>query len=315
MDRGLFRWGPRPAGSGANRILLPKSRSLGPSSGEGIPGRRMPVREVPCQGLPSSAKRPSTGTSTGSAEPMGKSPPRCRSRFGRDWLCPSDRFFSRAGVGSPWGRNAVSVTPVLPTTSSKTGASRTWTSRFARRFCRFRRVRSWLRLHSIPTGSGAWTRKRDDAGVRVGGPVDRTRWWWSLGLRFTLPSLPSGEGTVSRLVRGKTIRRLVVMAALGLGGCASIEETALPQPVSPPPIAPPAVPAPSGLRAGFGTRDITPPPGVGMSCLLSRQPAGGGLSATAVRAGHRLWRMTRGSAWRWSLPISGMVSIRPSSPR
>ena len=28
------------------------------------------------------------------------------------------------------------------------------------------------------------TRRR---GVRVGGPVDRTRWWWSLGLRFTLP--------------------------------------------------------------------------------------------------------------------------------
>ena len=25
MDRGLFRWRPRPAGSGANRILLPKS--------------------------------------------------------------------------------------------------------------------------------------------------------------------------------------------------------------------------------------------------------------------------------------------------
>ena len=82
---------------------------------------------------------------------------------------------------------------------------------------------------------------------------------------------------MSRLVRrGKTIRRLVVMAALGLGGCASIEETALPRPVSPPSTAPPAGPVPGGLRAGFGARDITPPPGVGMSSFSadSRQAVG-----------------------------------------
>ena len=68
----------------------------------------------------------------------------------------------------------------------------------------------------------------------------------------------------------------MVMAALGIGGCASIEETALPRPVSPPPIAPPIARAPGGLRAGFGTRDITPPPGVGMSSFSadSRQAVG-----------------------------------------
>ena len=36
-----------------------------------------------------------------------------------------------------------------------------------------------------------WVRGLDPetnrSGVHVGGPVDRTRWWWSLGLRFTLP--------------------------------------------------------------------------------------------------------------------------------
>ncbi len=81
---------------------------------------------------------------------------------------------------------------------------------------------------------------------------------------------------MSRFVRGKTIRGLVVMAALGLGGCASIEETALPRPVSPSPTGPPAGPVPGGLRAGFATQDITPPPGVGMSAFSadSRQAVG-----------------------------------------
>ena len=36
-----------------------------------------------------------------------------------------------------------------------------------------------------------WVRGLDPetrlSGVTVGGPVDRTRWWWSRGLRFTLP--------------------------------------------------------------------------------------------------------------------------------
>lgn len=36
-----------------------------------------------------------------------------------------------------------------------------------------------------------WVRGLDPetrrVGMRVGGPIDRTRWWWSVGLRFTLP--------------------------------------------------------------------------------------------------------------------------------
>ena len=69
---------------------------------------------------------------------------------------------------------------------------------------------------------------------------------------------------------------LGVTVALGLSGCASIQETALPRPVSPPPAAPPPAPVPGGLRAGFGARDITPPPGVGMSAFSadSRQAVG-----------------------------------------
>ena len=69
---------------------------------------------------------------------------------------------------------------------------------------------------------------------------------------------------------------LFLMALLGLSRCASIQETALPQPVSPPPTAPPPAPVPGGLLAGFGARDITPPPGVGMSAFSadSRQAAG-----------------------------------------
>ena len=74
-------------------------------------------------------------------------------------------------------------------------------------------------------------------------------------------------------------RLLTVLGLLGvsgLSGCASIQETALPQPVSPPPTAPPPAPVRGGLRAGFGTRDITPPPGVGMSAFSadSRQAVG-----------------------------------------
>ena len=72
------------------------------------------------------------------------------------------------------------------------------------------------------------------------------------------------------------MRVLGLSGLLGLSGCASIQETALPQPVSPPPTAPPSAPVPGGLLAGFGTRDITPPPGVGMSAFSadSRQAAG-----------------------------------------
>ena len=80
--------------------------------------------------------------------------------------------------------------------------------------------------------------------------------------------------------RAMAVPRLLTVLGLlgvsGLSGCASIQETALPQPVSPPPTAPPPAPVPGGLRAGFGTRDITPPPGVGMSAFSadSRQAVG-----------------------------------------
>ena len=54
-------------------------------------------------------------------------------------------------------------------------------------------------------------------------------------------------------------------------GCASVVETPLPAPLSPP-----ATSVPAGLRAGFGVRDITPPPGVGLSSFAadSRQAVG-----------------------------------------
>ena len=67
------------------------------------------------------------------------------------------------------------------------------------------------------------------------------------------------------------IRIWVAVAAWSLAGCGTLRERSLPQPVSPP-----AVPAPAGLRAGFGKRDITPPPGVGMSSFSidSRQAVG-----------------------------------------
>ena len=80
--------------------------------------------------------------------------------------------------------------------------------------------------------------------------------------------------------RAMAVPRVVAVLGLlgvsGLSGCASIQETALPQPVSPPPTAPPPAPVRGGLRAGFGTRDITPPPGVGMSAFSadSRQAVG-----------------------------------------
>ena len=69
---------------------------------------------------------------------------------------------------------------------------------------------------------------------------------------------------------------LFLLALMGLSGCASIQQTALPRPVSPPPTAPPSAPVAGGLRAGFGARDITPPPGVGLSAFSadSRQAAG-----------------------------------------
>jgi len=72
------------------------------------------------------------------------------------------------------------------------------------------------------------------------------------------------------------MRVLAFSGWLGLSGCASIQEVPLPQPVSPAPTTPPPAPVPGGLLAGFGTRDITPPPGVGMSAFSadSRQAAG-----------------------------------------
>ena len=60
---------------------------------------------------------------------------------------------------------------------------------------------------------------------------------------------------------------LGLLGVSGLNGCASIQETMLPQPVSPQPTAPTPAPVSGGLLAGFGTRDITPPPGVGMSAF------------------------------------------------
>ena len=74
----------------------------------------------------------------------------------------------------------------------------------------------------------------------------------------------------------RLLTTLGLLGVSGLSGCTSIQETALPQPVSPSPTAPPPAPVPGGLRAGFGTRDITPPPGVGMSAFSadSRQAVG-----------------------------------------
>ena len=86
----------------------------------------------------------------------------------------------------------------------------------------------------------------------------------------------------SETINGTEARVLLLMGALGLivvlglSGCAPIQQTALPQPVSPPPTARPPAPVAGGLLAGFGARDITPPPGVGMSAFSadSRQAAG-----------------------------------------
>jgi len=74
----------------------------------------------------------------------------------------------------------------------------------------------------------------------------------------------------------RLIAVLVLLGVSGLNGCASIEETALPRPVSPPPTAPPTAPVAGGLLAGFGSRDLTPPPGVGMGAFSadSRQSVG-----------------------------------------
>ncbi len=64
---------------------------------------------------------------------------------------------------------------------------------------------------------------------------------------------------------------LVTLGAWAALGCASVVETPLPAPLSPP-----AASVPAGLRAGFGVRDITPPPGVGLSSFAadSRQAVG-----------------------------------------
>ena len=81
--------------------------------------------------------------------------------------------------------------------------------------------------------------------------------------------------TVLRIMAVPKVMAVLLVVSI-LSGCASIQETALPRPVSPAPQAPPATPGQGGLRAGFGARDITPPPGVGMSAFSadSRQAAG-----------------------------------------
>ena len=195
-------------------------------------------------------------------------------------------FFSRAGVGSPWGRNAVSVTPVLPTTSSNTEASRTSTSRFERRFCRFRRVRSWLRLHSIPTGSGAWTRKRDDAGCVSAGPSTGLGGGgvWGCASPFLVAvrrgnyveTCKGEDNQASGGHGGAGARRVRVHRGDGAapaGISTAHRSTRRPCPKWPP------------RRIRHSRHHTTA--GRGDELLLSRQPAGGRLSATAVRAGHR----------------------------
>ena len=101
-----------------------------------------------------------------------------------------------------------------------------------------------------------------------------------------LTRIRTGAPRVMALPRAMAVPRVLAVPRLltvlgllgvsGLSGCTSIQETALPQPVSPPPTAPPPAPVPGGLLAGFGTRDITPPPGVGMSAFSadSRQAVG-----------------------------------------
>ena len=86
----------------------------------------------------------------------------------------------------------------------------------------------------------------------------------------------TGAGTPRVRPVPSLIGWLCLIGSLGLSGCASIHETELPRPVSPAPTAPPPAPVPGGLLAGFGTRDITPPPGVGMSAFSadSRQAVG-----------------------------------------
>ena len=86
----------------------------------------------------------------------------------------------------------------------------------------------------------------------------------------------TGAGTPRVRPVPSLIGWLSLIGSLGLSGCASIHETELPRPVSPAPTAPPPAPVPGGLLAGFGTRDITPPPGVGMSAFSadSRQAVG-----------------------------------------
>ncbi len=93
-----------------------------------------------------------------------------------------------------------------------------------------------------------------------------------IGRRLT--RIRAGAPRVMAAPRLMTV--LGLLGVSGLNGCASIEETVLPQPVSPAPPAPPPIPVRGGLRAGFGARDITPPPGVGMSAFSvdSRQAAG-----------------------------------------
>ena len=72
------------------------------------------------------------------------------------------------------------------------------------------------------------------------------------------------------------IQRFAYILTLGFGGCVSIQETPLPRPVSPPAASRAQTGMAGGLLAGFGSRDITPPPGVGMSGFSfdSRQAVG-----------------------------------------
>ena len=86
-----------------------------------------------------------------------------------------------------------------------------------------------------------------------------------------------GAGAPRVMAAPRLMTVLGLLGVSGLSGCASIQETAMPSaPFLPPPTAPPPAPVPGGLLAGFGTRDITPPPGVGMSAFSadSRQAVG-----------------------------------------
>jgi neutral ceramidase len=94
------------------------------------------------------------------------------------------------------------------------------------------------------------------------------------------PQKPTDDSGWRPALRGRVcgkFRGFALAVTLGLSGCRSIQETPLPRPLSPPPPARGQTGvAADGLLAGFGRRDITPPPGVGMSGFSfdSRQSVG-----------------------------------------